>query len=89
MLKKIILGVLIISPLVFSSCGNDDDDISKRSCETLEQDAADALAFYNQEYTLENCISYRALLQAQLNKNCLSSEGEVFVQKIINTLNCN
>ena len=88
MLKNIILGALIISPLVFSSCGKDDDDISKRSCETLEQDASAALTLYTQEHTDENCISYRAILQAQLNKNCLNSDSEAFVRRIINSLNC-
>lgn len=85
-MKKLFLGTVIISVLAFSSCGKD-DDISNKSCETLEREVQAALTLYSQDATIENCKSYRALLQAQLDKDCLEGNGAL-IQKIINTLNC-
>ena len=86
-MKNLILGTIIISTLFFSSCAKD-DDISSRSCETLERNAQDALILYNQEPTVETCIKYKEILQAQLNKNCLEGDAKVFLERLVSSLNC-
>ena len=71
---------------IFSSCRKD-DDISNKSCETLEQDVAAALFAYSNEASNENCKTYKELLQAQLDKSCTLENGSL-TQKLINSLNC-
>ncbi len=86
-MKKLILGSLIVSSIMFSSCGKD-DDVSNRSCETLEQNAVDALSDFSNNATEENCKLYKSILQAQLANGCTEGD-EGFTQRIFNSLNCN
>ena len=87
-MKKYILGILLVSLITMASCGKDDDELSNKSCEELEQEVSLALSKYSLESTTAHCIAYRSLLQAQLDKGC--EEGnESFIQRIISNLNCN
>jgi len=95
-MKKIILSVVVLGTIAFTSCSSDDgadflqQQLAQEAvCDSLWDNQGNAASAYFSDNSTANCTSYKEATQALLNSGAACVDGsEEYLQLTIDGLNC-